>query len=552
MITRSSLILALALCTAILPPATLAQVKPATEGPPLKNDDEYLCVSTGGPQVIPACDRYIKTNPPPDKLITALRQRGQAHLYDRDDFVAALADYEAALKIDPNNAATHEYIGNLYSRKSDYAKAESSFNKVVELAPFYTSGYAGRAGIYIAMKDYDRALADLDKVVAINAKNESNKDWSYSVAIGYADRCQLRGLRGEYDLALEDCNKALSFEPTYDSALVNRGEIYTYKKDFTRALADLNAAVETGFEYPGKFKARAKLFESMGEKAKAIQDYKRAIELRGLRVDELAALQKRIEVLEKGGDDAATAGLDMTGHRLALLVGNKSYTQKVGALKNPHDDVNLLEAALKRLGFTVKVLKDADYRSMDTALKRYVREVDRAGPDTISFFYYSGHGVANPETKINYLIPIDVTEPEDEKIWDEAFQQNVIIDLLSTQAPKATHFVVFDACRNELHISGPASKALGADKGFVPVSATPGILIAYATAPNRTASDTGEGGGTYAKALAQEIMKPDVEAVSMFRAVQIRVKQSIDQDPWLSFPSLPEIYLGGRHSPGVP
>jgi tetratricopeptide (TPR) repeat protein len=232
----------------------LAQVKPATEGEPLKNDDEYLCVSTAGPQTIPACDRYIKSNPPPDKLITALRQRGQAHLYDRDDFVTALADYEAALKIDPNNAATHEYIGNLYSRKSDYARAESSFNKAVQLTPLFTSGYARRAGVYIAMKDYDRALADLDKVVAINAKMESNKDWSYSVAMGYADRCNLRGLRGEYELALEDCNKALSFEPTYDSALVHRGEIYTYKKDFTRALADLNAAVQTGFEYPGKFR----------------------------------------------------------------------------------------------------------------------------------------------------------------------------------------------------------------------------------------------------------------------------------------------------------
>jgi len=232
--------------------------------------------------------------------------------------------------------------------------------------------------------------------------------------------------------------------------------------------------------------------------------------------------------------------------RLALLIGNQGYAAKVGALKNPHTDVALIEAALIKLGFKVVVLKDAGLRAMDTAIKRHVREVNRAGAGALSFFYYSGHGVANPETKVNYLIPVDVTETEDEKIWDEAYQQNAVIDLLSQQAPRATHFVVFDACRNELNITGPAAKSLGADKGFVPIQNTAGLLIAYATAPGKTASDVGSGGGPYATALADELVKPGVEAVSMFRAVQIRVKQAINQDPWLSFPSLPPTFLAGQ------
>jgi len=32
--------------------------------------------------------------------------------------------------------------------------------------------------------------------------------------------------------------------------------------------------------------------------------------------------------------------------------------------------------------------------------------------------------------------------------------------------------VVFDACRNELRLSGEGQKALGAKKGFVPVAQT--------------------------------------------------------------------------------
>src|SRR5262244_1905184 len=119
------------------------------------------------------------------------------------------------------------------------------------------------------------------------------------------------------------------------------------------------------------------------------------------------------------------------GARLALLIGNQGYSAKVGRLKNPHNDVNLLEASLKQLGFKVTVLKDANYKAMDSAFKRYATEVRRAGRNTLSFFYYSGHGVANPETQINYLIPIDVSDAEDDRVWFESFQQNTIIDLLS-------------------------------------------------------------------------------------------------------------------------
>jgi Caspase domain len=45
----------------------------------------------------------------------------------------------------------------------------------------------------------------------------------------------------------------------------------------------------------------------------------------------------------------------------------------------------------------VTVLKNAGYKAMDSALKRYVTDVRRAGRNALSFFYYSGHGVANPD-----------------------------------------------------------------------------------------------------------------------------------------------------------
>ena len=234
--------------------------------------------------------------------------------------------------------------------------------------------------------------------------------------------------------------------------------------------------------------------------------------------------------------------------RFALVIGNQAYKEGVGPLRNPHNDVALIAGTLNRLGFKVTVIKDAGYKSIDTALKTHIQQVRRAGKDTISFFYYSGHGASDPETRINYLIPVDVESADDANLWTNSFELNDIVSKLREQASEATHYVVFDACRDELRLTRQGKKALGAEKGFTPVNTVTGVMIAYATAPGRTASDVGQRAGPYASALAEEMSKPGVEAVTMFRNVQLKVKQTIGQDPWLSFPTLPPVYLAGKQT----
>ena len=60
------------------------------------------------------------------------------------------------------------------------------------------------------------------------------------------------------------------------------------------------------------------------------------------------------------------------------------------------------------------------------------------------------------------------------------------------------------------------------------------------------ASDVGAGAGPYARVLAEEIVKPGIEAVIMFRLVQRRVRAAIRQEPYLGFNALGDIYLAGR------
>lgn len=232
--------------------------------------------------------------------------------------------------------------------------------------------------------------------------------------------------------------------------------------------------------------------------------------------------------------------------RFALLIGNQAYAEKVGLLKNPHNDVALVGAALGKLGFSVTIIKDAGYKRIEVALKAHIAEVRNAGQDAISFVYYSGHGASDPDAQINYVIPIDVDSADEASIWMNSLELGEMVNKLRDQSPNATHYVVFDACREELHLTRAGTKSLGTNRGFIAIGSVAGVMIAYATAPGKTASDVGQESGPYAKTLSEEIVKPGIEAVTMFRNVQLRVSREIDQDPWLSFPTLPAVYFAGR------
>ena len=228
--------------------------------------------------------------------------------------------------------------------------------------------------------------------------------------------------------------------------------------------------------------------------------------------------------------------------RIALLIGNQAYTGEIARLANPHTDVALLEKALKQLNFEVQVVHDAGLGQLQTAINAYVRRVRTAGPGAVAFLYYAGHG-ASDSSGVNYLIPVDARSADDGELWDQSLRLEGITRQLKADAPDATHLVVFDACRNELRLKSAGTRSLLQTRGLKTVTAEAGMLIAFATAEGQLAADGAHGGGPYAKALAEELVRPGVEAVTMFRNVQLRVKAAIGQEPWLGFNAFRQVHL---------
>ena len=225
--------------------------------------------------------------------------------------------------------------------------------------------------------------------------------------------------------------------------------------------------------------------------------------------------------------------------RFALLIANQKYVANVGdALTNPYQDVENVRRSLSQLGFKVKALRDVGLVDMVASIRNYVVEVREAGPNVLSFFYYSGHGAAAPNGE-NYLIPVDVKSTSDASLWSYSTKQADIIRELKEGAPEAKHFLVFDACRNELNLPRAAGKAVGGDKGFTGVRQRVGMLIAHATEENATAKDTGQ----YSTILADELLRPDIEVAQVFRNVQLRAEQQMRQRPFYVILGIDETYF---------
>jgi hypothetical protein len=222
---------------------------------------------------------------------------------------------------------------------------------------------------------------------------------------------------------------------------------------------------------------------------------------------------------------AAPAESQATEARIALVLTNQMYGRELGALENTHEDGRLVATALRKVGFDVTLVRDASRPALVGAVSQHVAQLQMAGPKAIGFLYYSGHGAADSADGDNYLIPVDAALTAAAQLPIMAVKLG---DNISSVAASGAHanFVVFDACRNVPLVRSQKSPY----KGFVPENARRGILIGFATDPGAVAVDE----NIYARALAEEITKPGMEAAQVFRAVRRRVLEATKgrQFPW--------------------
>lgn len=211
------------------------------------------------------------------------------------------------------------------------------------------------------------------------------------------------------------------------------------------------------------------------------------------------------------------------GKRIALVIGNSHYLG-APALKNPVNDARDMARALRELGFEVIDAYDVGQRDMNRAIVRFGGKLNG---DSVALFYYAGHGMQVRGK--NYLLPIDAEIATENAVRAETVDVDSVLDQL-TASP--LNIVILDACRNN-----PFERrwrSMGG--GLAQMDAPQGTLIAYATAPGKTAAD-GEGrNGLYTQELLKAMQEPGVAIEQMFKRVRTQVGRlsGNQQTPWES------------------
>jgi tetratricopeptide (TPR) repeat protein len=208
--------------------------------------------------------------PPDDEPKTAADYINRGNVrHNRKDYVTAIADYDQAIRLDPNYAIAYNNRGNSRKARGDLDGAVSDYDQAIRLDPKFASPYMGRGIVHHDRKDYAAAIADYDQAIRLDPKYES----------AYINRGNSRKAKGDLDGAVSDYDQAIRLDPKYASAYNGRGIIRYDRKDYAAAIADYDQAIRLDPNFAVAYIGRGNVHHDRKDYAAAIVDYDQVIRL---------------------------------------------------------------------------------------------------------------------------------------------------------------------------------------------------------------------------------------------------------------------------------
>jgi tetratricopeptide (TPR) repeat protein len=206
------------------------------------------------------------------EVIRANSASGQAY-YDRGtayelsgNLDKAKADYRETVRRMPSFAPATAALGRLDS-KDDPQLALAEFGAAIRLDP-NSSALRARALLYLSLALPERALPDLDRVITNDASD----------AIAWANRGVAKSRLGDVEGAIADCTHAIELAPTVLNR-VNRGNAYATLHRDAEALADFDLALQMDPQNLLALLGRANANYASRRLAASLEDYTRIITL---------------------------------------------------------------------------------------------------------------------------------------------------------------------------------------------------------------------------------------------------------------------------------
>jgi len=399
----------------------------------------------------------------------------------KGDFDRGIGVLDEAALMMPRDPAVYNQRANLFGDKRDYQAALADINKAITLVnndPYRASTYNNRALIYKAMGEYERSAADFSVAIKLVPKNPKY----------YANRGEAWRLSGNLERALQDQDRAIELYaggPGIALGLTLRGETLRYMGEYDRALSNFDQALRVEPDYAPALTGRGLAFERLGNLERARSEFRAALALsentnrgdisksaRETAEARLAALSSgvpqptippapiratsttSVPTLAVAAPVVAPAVAKATAAkqgRRAALVIGNSGYKSVKVLDNPHRDAEKMAAALRATGFDHVTL--ATDASREKMIEALRAFAAAADKADWAMVYYAGHGVE--VNGVNYLIPVDAKMSSDRDVLFEAVPLDQV--MAAIDGAKKLKLVVLDACRDNPFANSAAS-----------------------------------------------------------------------------------------------
>ncbi|MFC2024283.1 tetratricopeptide repeat protein [Chloroflexota bacterium] len=154
----------------------------------------------------------------------------------------------------------------------EVSKWESEFHAIVRTLRILTGTAEWHSNQAYELNNqgrYDEAIEECNKAI----------EFDPNLADAYVNRATAYGYKRQYDLAIDDCNKAIELDPNLAEAYVIRGWAYNEKGQYDLAMPDHNKAIELDPNLADAYLHRAWVYKQLGKKTEAIADFEKLINL---------------------------------------------------------------------------------------------------------------------------------------------------------------------------------------------------------------------------------------------------------------------------------
>lgn len=173
----------------------------------------------------------------------------------------------------PNKARGYNNRGVAFLQAGAVDRALADFDIALRLDAEHGPAYNNRGNAFLLLGQYDKAIADYDKALQVGLTNTADLTrLYYNRSIAYQGK-------GDNALALKDLNRALEYDPYYAEPFYNRAIVRTSQGDYRGALEDYNHLLALKPSNVEALNNRGVVYKMLGEFPKAIEDFDRAIQL---------------------------------------------------------------------------------------------------------------------------------------------------------------------------------------------------------------------------------------------------------------------------------